>query len=633
MLGLVLAVLSSFPGVGCGDSGAEAAADCSDGVVNGDETDIDCGGGCAPCGVGQACESYRDCAGGVCAGGVCGTGVHDAGVDDAGVDDAGSDDAGIDDVGLDAGGDSGPQATCDDRIRNQDETGIDCGGAECPSCDEGYVPPVVPNATRFNRDYYDEMIAQGKPTQESPWGFQEISTETVATHDVSSIVEFQDLVEAEAGTVDGSFVWHDGATHFINFAAGVYPLQDPLTYYVMRIPSRTIVQGAGIGETVFVASEATPLDRNYVRVFSIERSDDVVLRDFSFHNETSTTRWTLIYSADHADGAVRENFLFENIEFDDSFGAIGSSSGSGTGGGDFSFITLRGLRKRIGHTSAMIRDNYAVPVPTNYQFLDQNSDGVHLAGQVGVRRGNSVVIHDCVLGDNISATLDTYTNYIEIVGTRFVDPLHDHSIKSPNGNHLYVHHSAFELQYTERLIRGGAYWLPTFYTHEGGTLTNYHFRELRFERAGVIFEDGVALPEGEVFQIYGNRPTNVAGDMVWEAISFSGYDNTIVGFPNVQTDLGFQAINYTSFEGRPAQSKLIEDRGNPDFSVAIDRRTGSSRQDLVGVYSWGARLDGTIDYPRDNRAFRGTKSETESRPYVEMRNASVRTFYNAALRR
>ncbi len=295
-------------------------------------------------------------------------------------------------------------------------------------------------------------------------------------------------------------------------------------------------------------------------------------------------------------------------------------------------ITLRGLRKRIGHTSRMIRDNFSIPVPTNYQFLSQNSDGVHLAGQVGVRRGNSTVIHDCVLGDAISATLDIYNNYVEIVGTQFVDPLHDHSLKAPNGNHLYIHDSSFELNYTERLIRGGAYWLPTFLTHEGGTLTNYHIRAMSFTRAGTIYEDGTALPEGEIFQIYGNRPTNVSGDMIWEDVSFSGYDNEIVGYPNVQTSNGFEAINYTSFEGREAQAKMIDDRGRPDFSVTVDRRSGDSHSDRTGVYSWGQRRDGTVDFPRDNRTFEGSKEDMESRPYVMMQNASVRDFYNALLR-
>lgn len=36
---------------------------CSDGAQNGAETDVDCGGRCAPCAVGQACASSADCAG------------------------------------------------------------------------------------------------------------------------------------------------------------------------------------------------------------------------------------------------------------------------------------------------------------------------------------------------------------------------------------------------------------------------------------------------------------------------------------------------------------------------------------------------------------------------------------------
>ena len=358
----------------------------------------------------------------------------------------------------------------------------------------------------------------------------------------------------------------------------------------------------------------------------------MAIRDLSFHNETANTRWSFLYAVDHADGGVRENFLFENIEFDDTFGAVGGSSGSTTSGSDFNFITLRGLRKRVGHTSALIRDNFTIPVPANYQFLSQNSDGVHLAGQIGIRRGNSVVIHDCILGDNVSATLDIYSNYVEIVGTQFFDPLYDHSIKAPNGNHLYIHDSSFELTYTERLIEGGAFWMPTFMTHEGGTLVNYHIRGMQFRRAGTIYEDGVALPEGEVFQIYDNRPDNISGDMVWEDVSFSDYENQYVGYPNVQTNLGFQALNYTPFEGHPAQAKAIEDRGNPDFSVTIEDRAGSSQADLTGVYSWGQRRDGTIDFPRNNRTFRGTKEDMESSPYVLMQNASVRDFYNNLLR-
>jgi cysteine-rich repeat protein len=44
---------------------------CADGQKNGDETDIDCGGACSPCGDGKSCAGNEDCASGQCSGGVC----------------------------------------------------------------------------------------------------------------------------------------------------------------------------------------------------------------------------------------------------------------------------------------------------------------------------------------------------------------------------------------------------------------------------------------------------------------------------------------------------------------------------------------------------------------------------------
>jgi hypothetical protein len=46
---------------------------CNDGVHNGDETDVDCGGATCPgCGVGQGCNVPSDCASGLtCDAGMC----------------------------------------------------------------------------------------------------------------------------------------------------------------------------------------------------------------------------------------------------------------------------------------------------------------------------------------------------------------------------------------------------------------------------------------------------------------------------------------------------------------------------------------------------------------------------------
>jgi len=80
-----------------------AAPSCIDGVKNGDETDVDCGGSCAPkqpCGPSQGCRVGADCVNQVCAQGVC------------------------------------AQATCTDGVQNGKESDVDCGGP-CPKCPKG----------------------------------------------------------------------------------------------------------------------------------------------------------------------------------------------------------------------------------------------------------------------------------------------------------------------------------------------------------------------------------------------------------------------------------------------------------------------------------------------------------------
>ena len=79
---------------------------CLDGIRDGLETDIDCGGGlCPACGPGRTCLAARDCTTAVCGpGGVCGTG-----------------------------------SSCTDFILNGTETDVDCGGGACPACGVGRV--------------------------------------------------------------------------------------------------------------------------------------------------------------------------------------------------------------------------------------------------------------------------------------------------------------------------------------------------------------------------------------------------------------------------------------------------------------------------------------------------------------
>jgi hypothetical protein len=75
--------------------------DCTDGIQDGSETDVDCGGSCGTCPIGRYCIADADCTDGTCTYGVCVRAVP---------------------------------ATCYDGVYDGDETGnIDCGGS-CLAC-------------------------------------------------------------------------------------------------------------------------------------------------------------------------------------------------------------------------------------------------------------------------------------------------------------------------------------------------------------------------------------------------------------------------------------------------------------------------------------------------------------------
>ena len=84
-----------------------ATSSCTDGIQNGDETDVDCGGANCP-----TCPTCFD-------------GIQNG-----------------NETGVDCGGpDCLACATCTDGIQNGDETGVDCGGASCVPCSTASCNP------------------------------------------------------------------------------------------------------------------------------------------------------------------------------------------------------------------------------------------------------------------------------------------------------------------------------------------------------------------------------------------------------------------------------------------------------------------------------------------------------------
>lgn len=124
-------------------------ASCADDVQNGDETDVDCGGACAACGGGLRCKGPGDCAAGICKDGRCPDPSCTDGLKngDEGDVDCGGECPNRCVIGKRCQGDDdcesgyctgSPKAcaasSCADKLRNGDESDVDCGGEVCAPC-------------------------------------------------------------------------------------------------------------------------------------------------------------------------------------------------------------------------------------------------------------------------------------------------------------------------------------------------------------------------------------------------------------------------------------------------------------------------------------------------------------------
>jgi len=132
-----------------------AADACSDGVVSGNETDVDCGGSCSwKCATGASCKVAADCQNGICnqatkkcAANACGDGVKNN--QETAVDCGGPTCAKcalnerclapsdcLSGICNAARGICGANA-CSDGVQSPGESGIDCGGPTCAKCSIG----------------------------------------------------------------------------------------------------------------------------------------------------------------------------------------------------------------------------------------------------------------------------------------------------------------------------------------------------------------------------------------------------------------------------------------------------------------------------------------------------------------
>ncbi len=161
-------------GINCAAGGCTCqAATCDDGVQNEGETDIDCGGTkCKPCMVGETCKDGADCKTGVCggvyAGASCPVSGHDAGA--------------ATDAASTGGACTCSVPSCDDGVKNGNETDIDCGGGTCPACTTGKNCDIA-------GDCVSTICTAGMTGSQCacPVGMAEASTNTGAPYCIDSV--------------------------------------------------------------------------------------------------------------------------------------------------------------------------------------------------------------------------------------------------------------------------------------------------------------------------------------------------------------------------------------------------------------------------------------------------------------
>ncbi|MBW2991291.1 hypothetical protein KY348_06335 [Candidatus Woesearchaeota archaeon] len=115
-------------GVDCGGPCLEICPSCTDGVKNQDESDVDCGGVCAGCAGNQSCLKNKDCESLRCEYLICTFPSCEDGIKNQ------------EEEGVDCGGPCTKRCgTCSDGVQNGGEMGVDCGGLcrPCPRCDDG----------------------------------------------------------------------------------------------------------------------------------------------------------------------------------------------------------------------------------------------------------------------------------------------------------------------------------------------------------------------------------------------------------------------------------------------------------------------------------------------------------------
>lgn len=236
---------------------------CGNKMQDGDETDVDCGGpDCGPCTEGQMCVEDRDCLDGNCEGDVCevptGDTCNDAQLngDETDIDCGGEQCQACDDgeacaapsdcvSGVCTDDECQPPA-CDDGVQNGDETDTDCGGACGATCGEG-------DDCTGNGDCTDGVCLDDNTCAAA------LSVDVDPVCEEYTTTPLQVTATASGGTGTYTYAWTPAAT--LDDATIPNPMATPSGFATYEV---TVDDGVGqtVGRATFVDSNAFDLEDN-----------------------------------------------------------------------------------------------------------------------------------------------------------------------------------------------------------------------------------------------------------------------------------------------------------------------------------------------------------------------------------
>lgn len=240
----------------CVNPGNLACADCTQ---NGQETDVDCGGGvCGVCANGKHCSVNSDCQSNFCGLGVCAV------------------------------------ASCTDGIKDQDEAGTDCGGTHCGPCADGSACVTGIDCASSSSCIYGKCVAN--PTCTGSCSLQ-IQTECQPSPNTQQIGITMDILNNSASAVQLSRVtlryWFTLATPSVSPTLNVdYAPAFPTSAMTYMFVPAAVSGGNEYLEMGFVAAAGSLAPKKdtgpvEVRAHGAISFDTTQTSDFSFQSCTT----------------------------------------------------------------------------------------------------------------------------------------------------------------------------------------------------------------------------------------------------------------------------------------------------------------------------------------------------------